>query len=69
VLAPEHELVASLTTAGQKADIDNYIAQAKKKSELERMSDAKTVSGAFTGSYAVNPVDGAKCLSGLPTTY
>jgi len=60
VLAPEHELVAGLTTAEQKADIDNYIAQAKKKSELERMSDAKTVSGAFTGSYAINPVDGAK---------
>ncbi|MCO5949671.1 leucine--tRNA ligase [Mucilaginibacter flavidus] len=60
VLAPEHELVAGLTTAEQKADITNYIAQAKKKSELERMSDAKTVSGAFTGSYAINPVDGAK---------
>jgi leucyl-tRNA synthetase len=60
VLAPEHELVASLTTPVQKAAIDAYIAQAKKKSELERMADAKTVSGAFTGSYAINPVNGEK---------
>jgi len=60
VLAPEHELVASLTTDEQKADIEAYIAQAKKKSELERMADAKTVSGAFTGSYAINPVNGEK---------
>ncbi|MFI5137914.1 MAG: leucine--tRNA ligase [Sphingobacteriales bacterium] len=60
VIAPEHELVASLTTTGQKADIEAYITQAKKKSELERMADAKTVSGAFTGSYAVNPLNGEK---------
>src|SRR5476651_2345810 len=60
VLAPEHELVPALTTPGQKKDIEAYILQAKKKSELERMSDAKTVSGAFTGSYAVNPVNGEK---------
>ena len=60
VLAPEHELVDSLTTPEQKADIDAYITQAKKKSELERMADAKTVSGAFTGSYAINPVNGER---------
>jgi leucyl-tRNA synthetase len=60
VLAPEHELVASLTTPEQKGDIEAYIAQAKKKSELERMADAKTVSGAFTGSFAINPVNGEK---------
>ncbi|MDB5122845.1 MAG: leucyl-tRNA synthetase [Mucilaginibacter sp.] len=60
VLAPEHELVTSLTTPEQKANIKAYIAQAKKKSELERMADAKTVSGAFTGSYAINPVNGEK---------
>ena len=60
VIAPEHELVASLTTPEQKGDIEAYIAQAKKKSELERMADAKTVSGAFTGSYAINPVNGEK---------
>jgi leucyl-tRNA synthetase len=60
VLAPEHELVTSLTTPEQKASIDAYIKQAKKKSELERMADAKAVSGAFTGSYAINPVNGEK---------
>jgi leucyl-tRNA synthetase len=60
VLAPEHELVASLTTPDQKGAIRKYIDQAKKKSELERMSEAKVVSGAFTGSYAINPVNGEK---------
>ena len=56
VLAPEHELVAELTTQGQKAEILNYIDQTKKKSELDRMADTKTVSGAFTGSYAKHPI-------------
>jgi len=60
VIAPEHELVASLTTPEQKGDIDAYILATKKKSELDRMSDVKTVSGAFTGSYAINPLSGAK---------
>jgi leucyl-tRNA synthetase len=58
VIAPEHELVSALTTAEQKADIEAYIAQTKKKSELDRMADAKTVSGAFTGSYVLNPLNG-----------
>ena len=57
VLAPEHELVSSLTTPEQKKEVDAYIAQTKKKSELDRMADAKTVSGAFTGSYVINPVN------------
>jgi len=57
VLAPEHELVASLTTPEQKATVDAYIAQSKKKSELDRMADTKTVSGAFTGSYVINPAN------------
>jgi len=60
VLAPEHEWVAELTTSEQKADIENYILQTKKKSELDRMADAKTVSGAFTGTYVVNPVSGER---------
>mgnify|MGYP006144149089 CR=1 FL=1 len=60
VLAPEHEWVAELTTPEQKADIENYIAQTKKKSELDRMADAKTVSGAFTGTYVINPVSGER---------
>jgi leucyl-tRNA synthetase len=60
VIAPEHELVAELTTSEQKAAIDAYIVQTKKKSELDRMADAKTVSGAFTGSYVLNPLNGEK---------
>ena len=60
VLAPEHELVKSLTTPAQQAAIDAYIDQAKKKSELDRMADTKTVSGAFTGSYVINPLNQEK---------
>jgi leucyl-tRNA synthetase len=58
VLAPEHEWVSSFTTPEQKNEVSNYIEQTKKKSELERMADTKTVSGAFTGSYAVHPLSG-----------
>jgi leucyl-tRNA synthetase len=57
VIAPEHELVAELTTPAQKAEIQAYIEQTKKKSELDRMADAKTVSGAFTGSFVHNPLN------------
>lgn len=60
VLAPEHEWVAELTTPEQKAEVEAYIAQTKKKSELDRMADTKTVSGAFTGTYVVNPVSGER---------
>jgi len=60
VLAPEHEWVAELTTPEQKQDVENYIAQTKKKSELDRMADTKTVSGAFTGTYVINPVNGER---------
>lgn len=60
VLAPEHEWVAELTTAEQKQDVQNYISQTKKKSELDRMADTKTVSGAFTGAYVINPVSGER---------
>ncbi len=57
VIAPEHELVNELTTPAQKAEIQAYIEQTKKKSELDRMADAKTVSGAFTGSFVHNPLN------------
>lgn len=60
VLAPEHELVERLTTSDRKKEIADYIVQTKKKSELDRMADTKTVSGAFTGSYALHPVSGEK---------
>ncbi|WP_230383910.1 DUF559 domain-containing protein [Pedobacter endophyticus] len=60
VLAPEHEWVAALTTPEQKQEVEQYIAQTKKKSELDRMADTKTVSGAFTGTYVINPVSGER---------
>ncbi|MFN8430503.1 MAG: leucine--tRNA ligase [Spirosomataceae bacterium] len=60
VLAPEHEWVAELTTAEQKSAIDNYITETQKRSELDRMADVKTVSGAFTGSYCINPFNGER---------
>ncbi|MGI4883375.1 MAG: leucine--tRNA ligase [Janthinobacterium lividum] len=59
VLAPEHELVDALTTPGQRAAVDEYIAATKRRSERDRMADVKAVSGVFTGAYAANPVDGA----------
>ncbi len=55
VLAPENPLVEKLTTAEQKSEIENYIEDTSKKTERDRMTDVKNVSGAFTGSYAVNP--------------
>ncbi|WP_375445425.1 leucine--tRNA ligase [uncultured Fibrella sp.] len=60
VLAPEHELVADLTTPEQQEAVDAYIAAVKLRSERDRMMDAKTVSGVFTGSYCVNPISGAQ---------
>ena len=59
VLAPEHDLVDALTTDAQRADVDAYRAKTAKKSELDRMADTKTVSGAFTGSFAKHPITGA----------
>jgi leucyl-tRNA synthetase len=59
VLAPEHELVAQITTAAQKAEVEAYIAKAKARSDRDRMADVKTVSGAFTGAYAAHPFTGA----------
>ncbi len=56
VLAPEHELVSQLTTPEQQADVDAYINAAKLRSERDRVSDVKTVSGVFTGSYCLNPL-------------
>ena len=57
VLAPESELVAQLTTPGQKAEVDAYLEATKKRTERERIADRR-VSGVFTGSYAVNPFTG-----------
>ncbi len=60
VLAPEHEWVADLTTSEQKPSIEEYILETQKRSELDRMSDVKKVSGAFTGSFCINPFNGEK---------
>ncbi len=57
VLAPESELVAQLTTPEQKAEVEEYLAATKKRTERERISDRK-VTGVFSGSYAVNPFTG-----------
>lgn len=54
VIAPEHELVEQLTTTEQKAEIEKYIAYVKSRSDVERQQEKK-VTGAFTGSYAINP--------------
>lgn len=60
VLAPEHELVDKITTSEQKEAVDNYKEQASKQSEIERTSTTKEKTGVFTGSYAINPVNGKK---------
>ena len=54
-LAPEHELVAAITTSDQKAAVDAYIEATSKRSERERIADVKTISGVFTGAYAEHP--------------
>ena len=57
-LAPEHPLVLQITTEEQCAEVEAYIAATAKRSERDRMADTKTVSGAFTGAYAVHPLTG-----------
>lgn len=57
-LAPENELVQQITTAPQRAEVEAYVAEAINRSERERMSDVKRVSGAFTGAHAINPFSG-----------
>ena len=60
VLAPESDLVADLTSEDQKAAVEEYLAYVKKKTERERISETKTVTGVFSGSYAINPLTGKK---------
>lgn len=60
VLAPEHKLVSKITTPEHMEEVNNYIALAASKSDLERTDLMKEKSGIFTGSYAINPVNGKK---------
>ena len=60
VLAPESDLTPQLTTPGQKAAVEEYLAYVKKKTERERIAETKTVTGVFSGSYGINPLTGEK---------
>jgi leucyl-tRNA synthetase len=57
VFAPEHPLVEKLTTDKQRAEVDAYVAQARRQTEIQRMSTENEKTGVFTGAYAVNPVN------------
>ena len=59
-LAPEHDLVSKITTSNQENDVNDYIEISSKKSERDRISNVKTISGCFTGSYAIHPFTGNK---------
>jgi leucyl-tRNA synthetase len=58
VLAPEHPLVATLTTPERKMEVEEYRERAQRISEIDRQSTERTKTGVFTGAYAVNPVNG-----------
>lgn len=60
VLAPEHDLVMKITTSEQKEEIQKYIETTAKRSERDRLSDVKTITGVFTGAYALHPFTGSK---------
>ena len=60
VLAPESDLVPQLTTPEQKEKVDEYLQYVKKKTERERIAETRTVTGVFSGSYAINPLTGEK---------
>ena len=60
VLAPESELVSTLTSAAQKEEVEAYVKEVRKKTERERISETKSVSGVFSGSYGINPLTGEK---------
>ena len=60
VLAPESDLALELTTPEHKAEVDEYIAYVKKKTERERIAETKSVTGVFSGAYGINPLTGEK---------
>src|SRR5258708_6799305 len=55
VVAPEHELVKEITGKSQKYEVEKYQTYAERRSEIDRMADVKTITGCFTGAYAINP--------------
>ncbi len=57
VLAPEHELIEQITTPDRKEEVQEYVVWAKNRSERERMTEVKKITGVFTGAYAVNPLN------------
>ncbi|MBQ9738678.1 MAG: leucine--tRNA ligase [Alphaproteobacteria bacterium] len=60
VLAPEHALVKEITTDDRRAEVEKYVEEAGKKSAQDRMAEAKEKTGAFTGAYAINPLNGTQ---------
>lgn len=60
VLAPEHPLVAAITTPEQQTAVEQYVAEAKKKTDIERGDEAQAKTGVFTGAFAVNPINNEK---------
>jgi leucyl-tRNA synthetase len=60
VIAPEHPLVATLTTSAQKPEVDRYISETLRQSDIQREATDKEKTGVFTGGYAINPVSGEK---------
>ena len=60
VMAPEHPIVAKITTPDKKAEVEKYIAEAAKKSDLQRTDLNKDKTGVWTGAFAINPVNGKK---------
>jgi leucyl-tRNA synthetase len=60
VLAPEHPLVEQITTPEQRAAVDAYVAQARRETEIDRLSTERAKTGVFTGAYAINPLSGER---------
>ena len=58
VLAPEHQLIEQIVTEAQREEVEKYVTYAKNRSETERQTDVKKVSGIFTGAYAIHPFTG-----------
>lgn len=60
VLCPEHQLIEKITTKEQQSEVEQYVTWARNRSETERQSEVRKVSGVFTGAYAINPFNGER---------